>query len=92
MRYILFAALAVAACEAPVPPATLADGTQINCEHVDADRSLIDALRIIANSTVNTTDPAEVMRLEQLAEDARARLADAEAHVAACDAAATASQ
>ena len=91
MRYALLAALGLAACEAPTPPATLADGTESSCEHVDADRSAVDALRIIANSSINTTDPAEVARLEQLIADARTHLAEAEARVAACDAAATVS-
>lgn len=91
MRYVLLAVLALAACEAPAPPATLADGTEISCEHIDADRSAVDALRIIANSNINTTDPAEVARLEQLIADARTQLVEAEARVAACDAVAATS-
>jgi hypothetical protein len=61
--------------------------TQVSCERLEADRGMADAMRIIADSVINTTDPAEVERLQTLKDDARAALEEIQARIDACEAA-----
>lgn len=102
MRDLALAAalLALAACNATPPPATTSQTTTpapqtvavdstptISCDGLDAHRSAISGLRIIADAHINTTDPTEVARMQRLQADARQQIAEEERWVARCDAA-----
>lgn len=87
MRALILASVAGLAACGQAPPATLPSGTPISCENLESDRSMADGMRVIADSVINTTDPAEIERLQKLKDDARAALEQIQARIDACEAA-----
>ena len=91
MRVLIAVAglILMAGCMPPPPPHVVVDGEDIICEsaRMTTDQNLLAEMRVVADAQINTTDPAEVAKLEHTRADAKAQLQRLQRVVAECDSA-----